>query len=169
MSSPLQRAVGPDEPSANRNEPVISSPSGTPSQRLSITSERKGLAQSAAPAAVADRGVVIGRFRLPRSLEPTVLPQPQLVSGYRSAVTVLALLGLAVAVIGALAFIIVGKASTSVANSSKDQSSAFLTRFRGHTSGNGQRPSRPAPTLAADQAGARATGEAFPLGVSVRG
>jgi hypothetical protein len=165
MSNPLQRAVGPDEFSAHRNESVISSPSGASPQRLSITSARKSFTQSAAPAAVADRGVVIGRFRLPRSLESTVLPQPGSVSGYGSVMAALALLALAIAIIAAAAFIIVGKAWTGGA----DQSSAFLTRFQGQTSGTGQLPSQPAPTLAANQAGARGTGETFPLGVSVRG
>jgi hypothetical protein len=169
MSNPLQHAVGPDEPYSHQNESVVSRPSGIPSQRLSITSERKSSAQAAAPATVADRGVVIGRFRLPRSLEPTVLPQPLLVSGYRSVIAALALLALAVAVIVAAGFIIIGKAWTSAANKSADQSSAVVTRVQGHTSGIGQRPSRPAPTLAANQAGARATGEVFPLGLSVRG
>src|ERR1700674_5522152 len=169
MNSPLQRAVGPDEPYAHRDESVTPRPSGTQSDELSISTERKSFTQSAAPAAVPDRGVVIGRFRLPRSLEPTVLQQPLLVSGYRSVMAVLALLALAIAVIAPAAFIIVGKAWTSGANKSTDQSGAFLTRFQGQTSGTGQRPSRPAPTLAANQAGARGTGEAFPLGVSVRG
>src|ERR1700730_16215550 len=109
MSNPLQRAVGPDEPHADQNESVVSRPSGIPSQRLSITSERKSSAQAAAPANVADRGVVIGRFRLPRSLEPTVLPQPLPVSGYRSVIAALALLTLAVAVIAAAGFIIIGE------------------------------------------------------------
>jgi hypothetical protein len=168
VSSPLQRAVGPDEPYAHRNESVTR-PGGTLSPGRSIASERTSSTQPAAAAAVAGRGVVIGRFRLPRSLEPTVLPQPLLQSGYRSVTAVLALLALAIAVIAAAAFIIVGKAGTSGANKGTAQSGVFLTRFQGQTSGTGQRPGRPAPTLAANQAGARRTGEAVPLGVSVRG
>jgi hypothetical protein len=169
MSNPLQRAVGPDEPHAQPSESAMPRPSAAPLQRLSITPDRKSLAQSAGPATVSDRGVVIGRFRLPRSLEPTVLPQLQPVSGYRSVVLVPALLALAVAVIAAAAFVIVGKAWTNGTGKTAEQASAFSTRFPGHTSGTGQRPSRPAPTLAANPAEARAAGEAVPLGVSVRG
>ncbi len=172
MSSPPDRTDSPDEPSPYAPKWVRDAAHTAKRDKASRgveNFERDELSQSAAPAAVPDEGVVIERFPLPRSLQPRVSPEPPPIPGQRSAMGVLWRLALAIAVAAGIAFIVVAKPWTSEANKSGEESSSFWSRFQGQTSGTAQRPSRPPPKLVAKQAGPRGAGEAFPLGVSVRG
>ncbi len=171
MSSPLDRAVGPDEPSPYAPKWIRDAAHAAKRDMGSTGFENfdeEQFSRFAAPAAVPDAGVVIGRFRLPHSLEPTVLPEPP-VPGHRWVVGVLGRLAFAITVAAGIAWILIGSPWTSGANKSGDEPNAFWSRFQGQTSGTSQRPSRPAPKLVANQAGPHGTGEPFPLGVSVRG
>ena len=172
MSSPLDRTASPDEPSPCAPKWVRDAAHAAKRDKAATgleNFEEDELSQSAPPAAVPDEGVMIERFPLPRSLQPTVSPEPPLVPGQRSVMGVLGRLALAIAVAVGIAFIVVAKPWTSEANKSGDESSSYWSRFQGQTSGTARRPSQPAPKLVANQAGSRGTGEALPLGVSVRG
>jgi hypothetical protein len=170
MSSPLDRTAGPDEPSPYAPKWIRDAAHAAKPNTASTcfeNFEEDELSQTAAGAAVADRGVVIEHFRLPRSLEPSFLPEPRPES--RSLTGVLGRLALAIAVAAVIAFIAVSKPWTSGATKSGDESNSFLPRFQGQTPASAERPSRPAPKLFAGQAAPRGAGEAFPLGVSIRG
>jgi hypothetical protein len=172
MSSPLDRTGSPDEPSPYAPKWVRDAVHAAKRNKASTGVENFGrdeLSQSAAPPAVPDEDVVIERFPLPRSLQPTVSPEPPPATGQRSVMGGLGRLAIAIAVAVVIAFIVVAKPWTSDANKSGDESNSFWSRFQGQTSGTAQRASRPPPKLVANQAAPRRTGEAFPLGVSVRG
>jgi hypothetical protein len=168
MSSPLDRTVSPDEPSPYAPK-WIRDAAHAAKRNIASTSfenfEEDEHSQFATLAGVPDQGVVIERFRL-RSLEPAMLPELQPISGHRSVGGTLAGLALAITVI---AFMVVGKPWTSGASNTGDESSSLSPRFQGQTSGTAKRPRRPATEVVAKQAGPRQTGEAFPLGMSVRG
>ena len=171
MSSPLDRTVGPDEPSPYAPK-WIRDACGAKRKRISAGFENlqdDERSRSGTPSTVPDGGVVIEHFRLPPSLEPTMLPPPGRES--RSLTGVLGSLALAVAVAAVVAFVIVGKPWTSgvtksaEATKSVDDPNSFLPRFAGQTPASAP----PAPKLVAGQAVPRRTGEVFPLGVSIRG
>src|SRR6266498_4124407 len=169
MTSPLDRAVNPDEPSPYAPKWVRDAYAAK--RKTAATGfenfEDKPVSPSGAPATGPDGGVVIERFRLPRSLEPTLVQAPGAES--RSLARLLGSLALAIAVAAVAALVIVGKPWTSGVAKIGDDPNSFLPRFVGQTSASAERPSRPAPKLVAGQAAPRRTGEAFPLGVSVRG
>jgi hypothetical protein len=168
MTSPLDRAVNPDEPSPYAPKWVRDA--YTAKRNTAATGfgnfEEKAVSASAVPPSGSDGGVVIDRFRLPRSLEPTLMPAPD---PPRSLARLLGSLALAIAVAAGVALVIVAKPWTSGVAKIGDDANSFLPRFVGHTSASAERPSRPAPKLVAGQAAPRRTGEAFPLGVSIRG
>jgi TPR repeat protein len=167
MSTPLDRTVGPEKPSPYAPK-WIRDAAGEAKRKTASTASgtfaEDNLSPPVAPrAAVPDEEVVIERYRLPRSLEPTLLPEPRSLTG------VLARLMLATAVAASIAFIVVGKPWTNGVTKSSDESNSFSPRFVGQTSTTPERPSRPAPKLIASQAARRGPGEAFPLGASIRG
>jgi hypothetical protein len=171
MSGPRDRTGSPEEPSPYAPKWVHEAAHAAKRNKASTGDENLGrdeLSQSSEPV-VPDEDVVIERFPLPRSLRPTVSPEPPPVPGQRSVMGGLGRLALAIVVAVLIAFVVVAKPWTSDANKRGDESSSFWSRFQGQTSGTAQRPSRSPPKLVANQAAPRRTGEAFPLGVSVRG
>jgi hypothetical protein len=78
MTSPLDRAVNPDEPSPYAPKWVRDAYAAK--RNTAATGfgnfEEKAVSPSAVPPTGPDGGVVIDRFRLPRSLEPTLMPAP---------------------------------------------------------------------------------------------
>ena len=169
MSSSLDRMTGTDEPA-----PFV--PKGTrdgahAARNMALTVfenfEDEDLSQIAASEAVPATGVVIDGFRLPRSFEPTLLlgPWPE----FRSLSGMLGRLALAIAVAVVIAFIAVGKPSTSGATKSSDESSLLLPRFQRETPASAARPSRLAPKLVVGQLAPRGTGGALPVGMPIRG
>jgi hypothetical protein len=169
MSSPLDRNFERDEPSPYAPKWVRDAHQAKwkGASTNFENREEKADCRSALPSAASDEGVVIERFRLPRSLEPTLMPEPALES--RSLVRLMWGLALAVGVAAAVAFAVVGKPWTGGVVKGGEDPNSFLPRFVGQRSVSAERPSRPTPKLVAGQATPRRTGEAFPLGVSIRG
>jgi hypothetical protein len=118
------------------------------------------------PAVAADDGVMVERYRLPRSLEPTVLPDPFPVSSFAG---ILGRLSLAVVMAGGVALIVVSQPWISGTAKHGDEPNGFLPRFVGLTSVHEKPASRPAAKLVAGQAARQKMGEASALDVSIRG
>jgi hypothetical protein len=135
MSSPLDRTVGPDEPSLYAPKWIRDAAHAAKRDTASTSFENfeeDEHSPFATLAGVLDEDLVIERFRLSRSLEPATLPELQPISGHHSVRGALVGLALAIAVI---AFMVVGKPWTSGASNSGDESNSFSPRFQGQTSG----------------------------------
>src|SRR5262249_11275629 len=115
-------------------------------------------------------GLMIDSYRLPRSLEPTVMPEPCPVPPLRSGVRVLARCAIAAALV--LALLVAGKFPTPWTVSAKDpkeDAPSFGSRFSAQNVRTAEQPKPPVPQLNLRQEGPRSSGEAFPLGASVAG
>ncbi|HEX9322243.1 MAG TPA: hypothetical protein VF913_09005 [Xanthobacteraceae bacterium] len=165
MSSPLDRDFGPDEPSPYAPKWVREA---ADAQR-GRTTERHGMMPKSAPnldisedfrqavtdAATANEPVLVGRYRLPPSLEPTLMPEPWPVSRTRSALGLLARFTVAAAIAAVVALFVVGKFPTSwsvAGNAQKPDSPSFGSRFSGH---NAQQPKPAAAQLIPTQEASR--------------
>ncbi len=170
MSSPLDRELEPDEPSPFAPKWVRDAArrrikgSGT-----SEDPEQDKLPEFARP----DEGFVIEQYRVPRSLEPTLMPEVLPVPGSASTFGV----ALAVAVAAVVAFFVVIKfsANREVA-ASNEGAPSFWTRFTGQSSDAVQQTSKafeqsrlPFPKLTLTQGALRTAGVAFPLNASLSG
>src|SRR5437764_2319626 len=118
MSSPLDRDFGPDEPSPYAPKWVRDAAEA----RRGKTGERQAMMPKSAPnldselarrpatpPAPATDAVVIERYRLPPSLEPTLLPEPWPVPRMRSALGLLARFGVAAGIAAVVALFVIGK------------------------------------------------------------
>src|SRR6266699_3792987 len=165
MSSPLDRDFGPDEPSPYAPKWVREAADA----RRGRTTERHGMMPKSAPnldisedfrqavtdAATANEPVLVGRYRLPPSLEPTLMPEPWPVSRTRSALGLLARFTVAAAIAAVVALFVVGKFPTSwsvAGNAQKPDSPSFGSRFSGH---NAQQPKPAAAQLIPTQEASR--------------
>jgi hypothetical protein len=167
MSAPLDRMASVDEPS-----PYAPKWIGDAAAKRNTATDLESVEKDAGvrldtSAAAADEGVMIERFRLPRSLEPTVLPDPFLASS--SLAGVLRRLALAVAIAGAIAVIIVAQPWINGTPKLGEEVTAFLPRFVGLTSLSEKPANSLTPRLVAGQAAPRRAGESLPFGVSIRG
>jgi hypothetical protein len=179
MSSPLDRDFGPDEPSPYAPKWVRDAADA----RRGRTAERHGMAPKApenldgedlrryaANPAAANEPVLVDRYRLPPSLEPTLMPEPWPVARTRSALGLLMRFAVAVAIAAVVALFVVGKFPTSwliAGKAEKQDSPSFGVRFSGQNARTAQQP-KPAPAqLILSQEGPRGAGEAFPLGVTL--
>jgi hypothetical protein len=123
--------------------------------------------RSASPAP--DEGLVIDRYRLPRSLEPTIMSEPRFV---RSGIRALAGFATAIASIAIVALFVVGKSPTPWTVSekgSKEDAPSLESRLSGQNGPTAEQPKPPAPQLNLRQEGLRKAGEAFPMGASLTG
>ncbi len=172
VSSPLDRELGPDEPSPYAPKWVRDAAEREiKTLRRSENLEQKNLSEFARP----DESFVIDEYRLPRSLEPTLMPETWPVRRSASTFGAVSLLAGAVAVAALVAFFVVIKFSADrdvVASSELPPS--FGSRFSGsnsdarkQTTGGFKQP-RPAK-LTITQGGPRAAGEAVPLDALVTG
>ena len=177
MSSPLDRDFGPDERSpyapkwvrdaAYAHRRTAAAPK-TPA--AGETNEDRSAADAAA--APAADGLVIDRYRVPRSLDPTLMPEPWPVPRARSVLGVLARFAAAITVAALVALLVVVKVPASWtfgAKETKDTTPSFGSRFAGQNGRAVERPKPVAPQLSLSQEAARTAGDAFPLGVSVAG
>lgn len=170
MSSPLDRDVDPDEPSpyapkwvrdaayAHRREAAA--------PRLPAAGESRQDRQTV-PESPPAEGLVIDRYRVPRSLDPTLMPDPWPV---QHAPGILARFAAAIVVATLVALLIVGKFPMPWGFAAKDHEEAapsFGSRFAGQNARTAEQPKPPIPVLSVSQEAPRASGEAFPLGVSV--
>src|SRR5260370_19784502 len=178
MSSPVDRDFGPDEPSPYAPKWVREAADA----RRGRAAERRGIApkapenlegedvrRSADPSAAANEPVLVDRYRLPPSLEPTLMPEWP-VPRTRSALGLLMRFAVAVAIAAVVALFVVGKFPTSwlsAGKAEKQDSPSFGLRFSGQNAGTAEQP-KPAPAqLSLSQDGPRGTREAIPPGVKL--
>ena len=124
-------------------------------------------APSASPAP--SEGLVINRYRLPRSLGPTIMSEPRSV---RSGIRVLAGFAIAIASIAIVALFVVGKSPTPWTVSekgSKEDAPSLGLRLSGQNGPTAEQPKPPVPQLNLRQERPRKSGEGFPIGASLTG
>jgi len=177
MSSPLDRDFGPDEPSPYAPKWVRDAADA----RRGGAAEQRGIApkapenlededfrRSAANPAASNEPVLVDRYRLPRSLEPTLMPQPWPVPRSRSALGLLMRFTVAAGIAAVVALFVVGKVPMSwliAGKAEKQDSPSFGLRFSGQNAGTAEQPNPAAAQLALSQEGPRKVREAFPPGV----
>jgi hypothetical protein len=180
MSSPLDRKFNPDEPSPYApkwvRDAAQSERRTTEPAVIEDAEAAEEFRRSAMPLGP-DEGVVIERYRVPRSLEPTTVATPASLSvPKRSTVGALVRFGGAAAIAAGIALTVVGKWPFSwlMANDHSDQTPAFGSRFAGQpatpngsTSTPAEQPKLAAPQLVVGHAAPRGQGEAAPLGVGL--
>jgi hypothetical protein len=165
MSAPLDRMASVDEPSPYAPKWIrdAAAKQNTATDFDSIEDH----VGARSDASTSDDGVMIERFRLPRSLEPTVVPDPFPASS--SVAGILGRLTVAVAIAGGIALVVVAQPWTNGTPKPGEEVTAFLPRFVGLTSLSEKPANRLAPRLVAGQAAPRRAGESLPFGVSIRG
>jgi hypothetical protein len=178
MSSPLDRKFNPDEPSPYAPKWVrdaAQSERRTTEPAVFEDAEGEGFRRSAMPLGP-DEGVVIERYRVPRSLEPTTVTSPaSLGVPKRSTVGTVVRFGGAAAIAAGIALTVVGKWPFSwlMANDHSEQSPAFGSRFAGQpvvpngSSAQADQPKLAAPQFVVGRAASHGQGEAAPLGVAL--
>jgi hypothetical protein len=180
MSSPLDRKFNPDEPSPYAPKWVrdaAQSDRRTTEPAVFEDAEPDGFRRPAMPLGP-DDGVVIERYRVPRSLEPTTVTSPSALSlPKRSRFGTLVRFGGAAAIAAGIALVAVGKGPFSwlMAHDHSEQTQAFGSRFVGQpTASNNSssstladQPKLAAPQLVVGHAAAHGQGEAAPLGVGL--
>jgi hypothetical protein len=179
MSSPLDRKFNPDEPSPYAPKWVrdaAQSDRRTTEPAVFEDAEADSFRRPAIPLGP-DDGVVIERYRVPRSLEPTTVTSPSALSlPKRSTLGTLVRFGGAAAIAAGIALAAVGKWPFSwlMAHDHSEQTQAFGSRFAGQpTASNGSsstladQPKLAAPQLVVGHAAARGHDEAAPLGVGL--
>ena len=177
MSSPLDRDFGPDEPSPYAPKWVRDAADA----RRGGAAEQRGIApkapenlededfrRSAANPAASNQPVLVDRYRLPRSLEPTLMPQPWPVPRSRSALGLLMRFTVAAGIAAVVALFVVGKVPMSwliAGKAEKQDSPSFGLRFSGQNAGTAEQPNPATAQLTLSQEGPRKVREAFPPGV----
>jgi hypothetical protein len=162
MSSPLDRELGPDEPSPFAPKWVRDA------------AERKSNAQSTSENpefSTPDESFVIEQYRVPRSLEPTLMPEGRPIPGFGSKLG----LAISIAIAAGVALLVVDKFSAErEVVAKKETSPSFASRFSGQGSDAREQESsilgrQPALRLSDIQGVLRAPGAPFPLNVSLSG
>jgi hypothetical protein len=175
MTSPLDRDLVPDQllPYAPKwvRDAAHTERRGT-APKSQETVEDDDAQQSIAALSAPHGGLVIDSYRLPRSLEPTVMPELCPVPPLRSDIRVLARYAIAAAVVVVLAVLVAGKFPipwTVSAKDPKEDAPSFGSRFSAQNLRAAEQRKLPVPQLNLRQEDPRASGEAFPLGASVAG
>jgi hypothetical protein len=147
MSSPLDRDFGPDEPSPYAPKWVRDAADA----RRGGTAERHGTAPQPAEdldaedflpstipstikSAASKEPLMVDRYRLPPSLEPTLMPEPSPVPRMRSTLGLLMRFAVAAGIAAVVALFVVGKFPTSwlaADGTQKQDSQSFGSRFSG--------------------------------------
>lgn len=178
MSSPLDRKFNPDEPSPYAPKWVRDAAQAERRSEASMIFEDADTDSFRRSTSLGpDEGVMIERYRVPRSLEPTMVPGPAYVGVHaRSPIGTLVRFGGAAAVAAVIALLVVGKfpaSWTAATNNHTDQTPAFGSRFVGQPLSNGptrsiaEQPKAPAPQLVVGYGAPHGQGEAAPLGVAL--
>jgi hypothetical protein len=157
MSNPLDRELGPDDPS----------PFGPKWWRDTEDSEL--CRRSATVSSISDDGVNIDQYHVPRSLEPTLLLEAQPVTRRRFKFM---FVRFSLAIVFAASLFVANKfpsaGTVAFATDRGNETGSFETRFSEQDFHVAERP-RPPPELSVNQEGPRNRGEAFPLAVTVVG
>jgi hypothetical protein len=153
MSSPLDRDFGPDEPSPYAPKWVRDAADA----RRGGTAERDGTApklpvdldsEDFRPSAVnSNEPVMVDRYRLPPSLEPTLMPEPWPVPRTRSTLGLLSRFAVAAGIAAVVALFVVGKFPASwlmAGTAQKQDSQSFGSRFSGQNAGTAAQSARTA-------------------------
>ena len=143
MSSPLDRDFGPDEPSpyapkwvrdaADARRGGTAERHGTPPQPAEDL-DREDFLPSAINSAASKEPLMVDRYRLPPSLEPTLMPEPSPVPRMRSTLGLLMRFAVAAGIAAVVALFVVGKFPTSwlaADGTQKQDSQSFGSRFSG--------------------------------------
>jgi len=166
MSSPLDRDSGADQVSIYAPK-WARSPAGATRRETESTSQQDTVhdddEQPSAALPRSSGGLAIGGYRLPPSLEPTVMPERSPVPAARPSVFILVGFALVLAVAVILSLFAVGKFPLSWMGSAKDREQSG-SRFSGQTPGVTEQAR---PKLSLRQEAPRRSGEAFPLGASL--
>src|SRR6266516_7666345 len=176
MSSQLDPDVGRDDPSPYAPKRVRDAASAKRSAELkSRTKELIGEPAPSPPSAArpstADEGVIADRYRVPRSLNPTLIPeawpQPRSRSNLRGFIR----FALAIVVAATVALFVVAKfpspRTITTTGDHADEAPAIGSRLAEQKSRPTEQPKTATPQLVLSQTGPRAAGEAFPLGVAL--
>jgi hypothetical protein len=137
------------------------------STEIAASDQPNNFARSVSPAP--GEGLVIDCYRLPRSLEPTIMSEPRFV---RSGIRVLAGFAITMASVATVALFVLGKSPISWTVSEKDSKQdapALGLRLSGANGPTAEQPKPPVPQLNLRQEGPRKSGEAFPIGASLTG
>jgi TPR repeat protein len=179
MSSPLDRDFGPDEPSPYAPKWVRDAADarrGRAAEQREIAPkapenlEDEDFRRPAANPAASNEPVLVDRYRLPPSLEPTLMPAPWPVPRTRSALGLLMRFTVAAGIAAVVALFVVGKVPMSwliAGKAEKQDSPSFGLRFSGQNAGTAERPNPAAAQLTLSQEGPRKAREAFPPGVKL--
>jgi hypothetical protein len=174
MSSPLDQKFNPDEPSPYAPKWVrdaAQTDRRTTDPAVFEGAEVDGFRPSATPLGP-DEGVVIERYRVPRSLEPTTITGPAYLGvPKRRGVGTLVRFGGAAAIAAGISLLVVGKGPFSwlMVKDHSEQTPAFGSRFAGQplTSAPADEPKLASPQLVVSHAAPHGQGEAAPLGVAL--
>jgi hypothetical protein len=177
MSNPLDRKFNPDEPSPHAPKWVrdaAQSDRRTTEPAVFEDAEVDGFRPSAMPP---DEGVVIERYRVPRSLEPTTITGPAYLGvPKRSGVGALVRFCGTAAIAASIALLVVGKGPFSwlMVKDHPEQTPAFGSTFAGQplasngsTSAPAYEPKLAAPQFVVSHAAPHSQGEAAPLDVAL--
>jgi hypothetical protein len=179
VSSPLDQKFNSDEPSPYAPKWVrdaAQTDRRTTDPAVFEDAQVDGLRPSATPLGL-DEGVVIERYRVPRSLEPTTITRPAYLGvAKRRGVGTLVRFGGAAAIAAGVALLAVGKGPFSwlMVKDHSEQTPAFGSRSAGQplasngsTSAPADEPKLAAPRLVVSHAAPHGQGEAAPLGVAL--
>ena len=177
VSSLWEPDVGPEDPSPYAPKRVRDAASAKRSAELKsriqeLIGEPAPSPPSAARPSTADEGVIADRYRVPRSLNPTLIPeawpQPPSRSHFRGFVG----FALTIVVAAMVALLVVAKfpsTRTIAPAGDRGDEATIGSRFAGQESRTTEQPKPATPQLILGETGPRAAGEAFPLGVALTG
>ena len=176
VSSLWEPDVGPDDPSPYAPKWVRDAASGKRSTQLKSRiqepiGEPAPSPPSTARPSTAEEGVIADRYHVPRSLNPTLIPEawpePRSRSNFRGFIR----FALAIVVAAIVALFVVAKfpspRTITTTGDHADEAPAIGSRFAGQKSRPTEQPKPATPQLILSQTGPRAAGEAFPLGVAL--
>ena len=176
MSSLWEPDVGPDDPSRYAPKWVRDAASGKRNMELKsriqeLIEEPESSPPSATPPSTVDEGVISDRYRVPRSLEPTLMPEAWPEPRSRSSFGGFVSFALAIVVAAMVALFVAakfpGQRTIAITDDRGDEAPSIGSRFAGQKSRTAEQPKPAAPQLVLSQIGPRAAGEAFPLGVAL--
>ncbi len=176
VSSLWEPDVGPEDPSPYAPKRVRDAASAKRSAELKsriqeLIGEPAPSPPSAARPSTADEGVIADRYRVPRSLNPTLIPEAWPEPRSRSNLRGFIRFALAIVVAATVALFVVAKfpspRTITTTGDHADEAPAIGSRLAEQKSRPTEQPKPATPQLVLSQTGPRAAGEAFPLGVAL--
>jgi hypothetical protein len=172
LSSLWEPDVGPNDPSPYAPKRVRDAASGKRSTELKSRiqepiGEPAPSPPSTARPSTAEEGVIVDRYRVPRSLNPTLIPEAWPEPRSRSNFPGFVGFALAIVVAAIVALLVVanfpGPRTIATTGDHADEASRLAVQKSRPT----EQPKPATPQLILSQTGPRAAGEAFPLGVAL--